>query len=794
MALVTMPGLPLEQATRPVVPEGSAPRQARPDALVPTLVLTLVLAFASFALLMSLVMLVVEPEPIGYLGVSQRQDAETALYLAAFAVILPLALIAGSRVANAIATGPNASVLSPLAGILLSTLAAAVLLARLFDQFSWGGGVRTVLVVVGLWSLAAAAALWRACQPRPWRSLAGIADLTLVIWVAAAVLVLGTLLTVTDLGSLSPLPLVVGAVAIPAIVLFGERRRIPRVPRPWGVAVDLVILALLLLVLPDLVIFSPDDPAPSPLDAYRTGVIQFHQDLLLGPTNQVLGGHPLLVDTASQYGVGSILFLAGWFQLAPIGYGTFGLLDGILSALFFVAGYCLLRAAGCSRLLAGSALAVAVSVLVFNRPYAVGTIVQEGPLRFGLPMALVLAAVVGSRWSAHARAARAVGLAILALSSIWAVEAFAFTVPTFLALVGFQAYLLPAGARMRWLARQGALALAACVCAHVLFAFAMLVATGQLPDWGQYLVFLDAFLGDLGTLTYDFAPWSPALAVGAAYLASAASLVLLVRGRPDIVSRERTTLLALTGITAYGIVFFSYFVDRSASHVLAYVSLPALLAAALWLNLLLRSRESLPRGASAGAVAFALSVTVLLLSVAWSSIGSRFDESALGHALPGGDSPRQALDRLWHFPPIDRRAPEGERLIDLYMPGQRQALVLVKPALANEILIRSGRANRLPLANAVEDSFVTDDRKPHLRDAVAELEPGERLLLDADMRETLGTIRADPTSDVLTRLRDGLSTTPLQAYSLQQIDERFRLRPVYRDGAGFSVVELAVRR
>jgi hypothetical protein len=676
----------------------------------------------------------------------------------------------------------------------LSTLAATILLTRLLDHLIPGSGLGVALVGLGVWSVVAGAVLWRASRARPAGFLLRLSELTAVIWVAAAALVVLSLLTVTDLGSLSPVPLAVGAVAIPPIAMFGERRGLPDLRHPWALAVDLVIVVLLLLAIPDLVIWRPDDPTPTALDAYATGVIQFHQDLLLGPANQILGGHPLLVDTASQYGVGSILFLAGWFHIAPIGYGTFGLLDDILTALYFAAGYCLLRAARCSRLLAGSALALALVALVFNRTYAVGTIVQEGPLRFGLPIALIFAAVAGSRWRAHARAAQACVLAILALSSIWAIEAFAFTAPTFIAVVGFEGCLLPSGGRLRWWARQGALAVGACVCIHLIFAAGTLLGTGHPPDWSQYLVFLDAFMGDLGSLTYDFAPWSPALAVGGAYLASAAGLFLLLRGRPDIVRRERTLLLALTATTVYGIVFFSYFVDRSASHILAYVSLAAVLAAALWLNLLLRSEEAVPRGVRAGAVAVALSVSFLLLAVAWSSVGPRFEESALAHAFPGGKSSRQALDRLWHFPPIDRRAPEGESLLDRYMPGEHQSLVLVKPALANEILIRSGRANRLPLANAVEDSFVTDDRKPYLRDAVAGLKPGELMLLDAEMRGTLAAIRADPRSEVLTRLRDGLSTTPLQAYALQQIDQRFRLRTVYRDSAGFSVVELTARR
>ena len=86
------------------------------------------------------------------------------------------------------------------------------------------------------------------------------------------------------------------------------------------------------------------------------------------------------------------------------------------------------------------------------------------------------------------------------IASIWALEAFAMTAGVLAAVAGFRAYLLPAGSRLRWLARMAALAVAACAAAHIIFALATLVRSGELPDWGQYLAYLDAFLlGDLAT-------------------------------------------------------------------------------------------------------------------------------------------------------------------------------------------------------------------------------------------------------------------------------------------------------
>ena len=100
----------------------------------------------------------------------------------------------------------------------------------------------------------------------------------------------------------------------------------------------------------DLVVFSRD----SGLAAFQASVAKSHQDFLLGPTNEVLHGGAVLVVAASQYGIGPIYCWPG--LLAPIGYGTIGLLNGPLFGLVFAAGYCLLRLSGTSRLLAAASL------------------------------------------------------------------------------------------------------------------------------------------------------------------------------------------------------------------------------------------------------------------------------------------------------------------------------------------------------------------------------------------------------------------------------------------------------
>ena len=205
-------------------------------------------------------------------------------------------------------------------------------------------------------------------------------------------------------------------------------------------------------------------------------------------------------DTASQYGVTSIYLLAGWFQVAPIGYGTLGLLTGALTALWFGAGYCVLRLAGTSRLLAAAALGVAVVALVFNlrlsgrraaavRPAALRAADGRRP-RGGRGRALPRPARAGRR---RRRSRRRPLLGLVARGV--RLHARSCSPPG----------LRPGLARRRrrrprgWRATALAAALACVARARAVRRSRRSSATGRLPDWGEYLAYLREFLfGALG--------------------------------------------------------------------------------------------------------------------------------------------------------------------------------------------------------------------------------------------------------------------------------------------------------
>ena len=253
---------------------------------------------------------------------------------------------------------------------------------------------------------------------------------------------------------------------------------------------------------------------------------------------------------------------------------------------------------------------VAVLVLVYGRQYNVGALPETGSLRFGLPLLIVASMTCDVRWPQW-RAFAAATFVALGVSAVWALEAFLYSIVVFAAAAAIRAWLLAPGQRRPWLLRQAAFAVGACVTAHVVLALITLAITGQLPDWGQYLTYIHSFLlgGQAGAITYGFPRWPPGLAVDAAAFASAAALVLLARRAPSVARREPVVTVALAGSTAYTIALMSYTDNRSLTYLLVYVSLPLVMAAVLWLVLILRAPEA-GIAVRRAAGAFSVAVTV----------------------------------------------------------------------------------------------------------------------------------------------------------------------------------------
>jgi hypothetical protein len=709
----------------------------------------------------------------------QNQDAESLVFVLSFAVLLPFAALLVPSWLDRISRRHGQETVTAL--VLLLGIALCVLLVgvKLAGHVLSVSRLAMLLAVSALWWAltigALAASLRRVAMPR------AIARIAPSLWPALAAAFAVVLLCFVHLGSISLAPLIAG-IGIAAAAGYGfafRPRSFPLPPKRLRWVADLAALALIGLAVPNLVVFRPDQ-------VLETQVIQFHQNLWLGPANALVHGGSMLVDVLSQYGVGSIVFLGAVFELIPIGNGTLALVEAAFSVGVFALAYLTLRLAGVGLGLAWATLAVAVVLLVFNLAYPVGALLQQGALRFGMPMVIVAAAAGEGRTVRRGSILQGVQAATLGVASLWSFEALVYSVGALGGITLFRVATAPTG-RLRIAGRVALEALAACVVVQVVFALATLAAAGHLPDWGDYLTTVREFLtGPVGDLTYDFAPWSPGLPVGALYGASALALTLVIRREPGLVATQRPLLLVLSGTTGYGLALFSYLVNRSSDFILPYISLPAVMVVALWLAITLRDDRFSAR-ARGVAVTSTVAIAALLVAIAWSDVGLRLSQSALAYAPPGGKSLRGALDRLWHPPPLADGSTDATRMLEIYMPDEHESVVLAAPDLTVEALLRTDRINAIPLSDPWEDSLVADLHTSAVENAVAELEPGRRMLIDRNSSTFLGELGQNPNSFVSSGL------APLEITALREIAERFRLKRIARVPSGVEVVELRGR-
>ena len=398
------------------------------------LVLALAATVAGFGVVSPLALWAINPVDLPAPLPDQNQDAESLVFVLSFAVLLPLAALfvppsldrIGRRHGREAAAG-----LALLLGIALCALLVAVKLAGHVLAVSRLG---LLLAVSALWWAltigALAALLRRTDMPR------AVARIAPSLWPALAAALGVVLLCFVDLGSISLAPLAVGigiAAVAGYVVAFRPRSFAPPPRRlRWGL--DVAAIALIALAVPNLSVFSPGGPAAG----FQTEIIQFHQDFYLGPANSLLGGGTMLVDVFSQYGVGSILFLAGVFKLVPIAYGTLALTEGVLAAGMFCLAYVTLRLAGVGLALAWATFAVALVVLVFNLVYPLGGLLQHGAFRFGLPMVIVAAAAGEARAGRGQAVLRGVQVATVGVASLWSFEALLYSLGAIAGITAFR--------------------------------------------------------------------------------------------------------------------------------------------------------------------------------------------------------------------------------------------------------------------------------------------------------------------------------------------------------------------
>ena len=716
--------------------------------------------------------------------VGRTEGGEWALFLLAFAAVLPASLVAAWR----LAAGGHATRTRAAAGLVAA--AALVGFARLLHALEAPGDAGAAAVLGA--ALVAAAAI---VAPLAGVAIAGLRpprgrprSAVAVPAVAAALLVL-LVLAFAPRGLLDPLDVALSLLAAAAAVSLYARLRPPSLPRRLAVAVDVLAPVLAILLVVDLVGYAGDGPALSSGAGLTERMVvpsaQIHLDTYLGPVNDVLHGRPLLVETASQYGVLAIYALARWAELTELGYGPLGFLVSLVTALQFAMAYGISRLGGAGPLLAAGATLLAVVVTVLAGFGSPTFFPSTGGLRFGLAFLLVLVALVAARRAPGANPLALPALVVLALASVWSFETFVYALAGFAAIALVDAAIRGLGLReaLRRCGFHAVRAAAAVGVAHAVFALATRALGGEWPDWGWYVEYVRAF-SRTGHWTAPGSAWSPVWPIGAVYFVVLAVAATVLASSREVATRERLPLIALCGTAAVGVAFLPYFVGRSIDVLLAFVALPAFTVAAVGLAWLLR--DPLPsRGTNIAAVGFCSWLAMLLLALAAPLASDRLPRTALAQLAPGGRSPGESLERLWDSPPMDPRAPAGARLVRAHLPRSERALVIAEPDLAQEVLLRTGRANALPIAFPWQDDLLARSLED-VGQAAARLRPGTLMLFQPDAERRLSKRPAVGVIGVI----GGNRLSLVQLHALRTIRARFELAPVARGPEGLEIVRL----
>jgi hypothetical protein len=182
-----------------------------------------------------------------------------------------------------------------------------------------------------------------------------------------------------------------------------------------------------------------------------------------------------------------------------------------------------------------------------------------------------------------------------------------------------------------------------------------------------------------------------------------------------------------------------------------------------------------------------------LVAAAWQPAVDRFPGTVLGHMVPWADrSLSEDAERMWESPPLDPHASEAEALLAERFPDTGQALVLIEPDLTTEVLMQSGRINRLPIGHPRQEDLIRPEWLPEVYEAVDSLEPGTLMLTQRSVLEAppvLGPLDA-PSEAYTGAPQEYRRPVALQLLALERIRERFRLVVVERTPSGFLVMRL----
>jgi hypothetical protein len=677
----------------------------------------------------------------------QSKPIERLGYFLAILVLVPLCVTLAWRRQRA---GSPGECQRFVAFATLASIAVALCLARALELPSGGAIGTSLFLLVELVAARTAIAFSSRSMPAAWlRRLSAptaLAAAPVLLAVCGAAFIPTPTFSVLDVA----FPL---AAALAAF--FGVRTyRGSRLPRLGGRLADAGILALSSLVL-----FFLGKP--------NYEIAENHK-YFLGPTLDILHGHPMLVGTFSQYGVGMFYVLAVVFLLVPIGYGTFTLLLSTLTALFFAAFYVILRWSAKSQLTAMIALTAVVVLDMFGQLAFYAYFPSTGVLRFGLPWLLILCSLAAARTTRHKRLFEIAVLAVVAVAAVWSGETGVYCLGTACVLACLNAAVTDGGVRERMRTAVGQVALLIAVSASSVLAFTLVtrLATGVWPHWGVYLEFIHLYtVSDFGDL--PILPWSPGLAIGGMYTISAIVIVLLVMSRPDFVRERAVSIRAATGLTALGTIVYTYFLGRSHPNNVIHISPPAIALLFVWFDIARSSFNS--RVAMAAASATAVFFGAMIVASQTKNIGLKYRSTALASVLGLSTPLGTQLRTLWDNPVADPSVVHIVKFVkSLKYHGTSLTLVL-GVNVESEALLRLGVANAVGSSNPPQEA-IAPGAPARIAAEIGSLRPGGVLVI-TEAEQIPG----------------------LELELASELEQRFSFKEIANDGKGLRAFRLNAR-
>ncbi len=679
----------------------------------------------------------------------QSKSIERLGYFLAILVIVPLSVTLAWRRHRA---GVSSERQQLVAFTMLIATATLLCLARLLTLSPSATLDTTLFVLIALLAAWAGIALSARLLPAAWPE-----RIPTRLLIAATPLVLAAAVTpFVPSGTLSVLDIAValaaGLVTFDLVRAFGGRWS---PPHAWVRVLDVGVVVVCILAVVYL---------GAPNFALAT-----NHNYFLGPAIDVLHGHPMLISTFSQYGVGLMDVLAAIFLVVPIGYGTFTLLLSVGTALLFVVVYVVLRWSTESLLIAAAGVALAVVLGTFGTLGYYAWAPSTGVLRFGLPWLVILFSLASARTATHKRLFDALVFAIVAVAAIWSGEAGVYCLGTAVALACLDAAVADADgrARVRTAARRIVQLVAVSVSAVLIFTLLTRVLAGAWPDWGAYIYFVRLYTtGGFGNL--PILAWSPGLALGAMYTVSAIVIVLLVLSRPVLVRERVVAFRAATGLTALGVLVYTYFLGRAHPNNLYHISPPGVALVFVWLGIVRSTFDS--RLVVAIASATAVFGGAMIIANESGTLSEKYPTTALAAVLGSSPSLTSEVRDLWRNPVVDPSSAHVAQFVTSLGRTRSNLTLLLTPNVTTEALLRLGTANAVGSSQPCQESLSSQGPGRAAKEVRA-LRPGGIL------------VTAEPPNDA------GL-LLPIQQYTLTLLRDRFTFQEIAADGQGLRAYRM----